>query len=408
MKNTSKKSFFTQIFQSELAGGAVLFAAALLAVATANSSDFAGLYERFLNAPVGIILGGHQLSFSAAHFINDGLMAVFFLMVGLEIKREFVEGELSSRSQALLPAIAALGGMIVPALIYTAFNYDDATAMRGWAVPTATDIAFSLGVLSLLGSRVPLSLKIFLTAVAVIDDLGAIAIIAFFYTQNLNTPFLMLALFVILYLFVLNKNNIHIRLPYAIGFILLWTCLLQSGVHATLAGVATALAVPARRKTPDEDPLLVKLEHDLYYVVTFIILPVFAFANAGVKLQGITLSSLAAPIPLGILLGLFIGKIIGIGGAVFLCVKTGISSLPKNCSWSALISVACLCGIGFTVSLFIGNLGFQDPAIINQVKIGVLCGSILAGVTGLLLLRFVAFRAPNPPPPAVPSERFSV
>lgn len=390
MRNTYDA--FLRFFRGEVIGGIVLFLAALLAIFVANADSLSAYYEHWLHAPIGLLIGEQQFSLSLAHFINDGLMAVFFLLVGLEIKREMLTGELSTKASASLPAIAAGGGMLVPALIYVFFNWGDAETLRGWAIPTATDIAFSLGVLSLLGKRVPVSIKIFLTAVAVIDDLGAIAIIALFYTANLSVAPLFLALIVIFCLFLLNRNGIVSRLPYMVGFLLLWVCLLQSGVHATLAGVAVAMAIPLRVKGTAPPPLIA-LETDLHHLVIFIILPLFAFANAGVNFAGMSLASLAAPVPLGIGLGLIVGKSIGITAAVWLALKIGVSAMPRGCSWSAIVGVAFLCGIGFTVSLFIGNLAFGDNvALINSVKIGVLAGSFVAGLAGFLFLRFVAFR----------------
>lgn len=314
-----------------------------------------------------------------------------YLLVGLEIKRELVEGELSSRAQAMLPAVAAAGGMAGPALIYAFFNWDDSIAMRGWAIPTATDIAFSLGVLSLLGKRVPLALKVFLLAVAVIDDLGAIAIIAVFYTSDLSTVPLLLSLLIIVGLGTLNRYEVCSRTPYLLLGGILWVCVLQSGVHATLAGVAVAFTVPLRMTGNKKSPLP-KLEHDLHTMVTFLILPLFAFANAGVNFSGLSPSVLLNPLPLGITMGLLAGKAIGITGTVWLMVKSGAATLPRDCSWLAMMGLSLLCGIGFTVSLFIGNLAFAEGNLdmVNFVKLGVIFGSSIAGVLGYLMLRFIA------------------
>ncbi|MCH9758668.1 MAG: Na+/H+ antiporter NhaA [Proteobacteria bacterium] len=396
MANANNHNAFLRFFKSEAAGGAILFAAALFAIIAANTETLAEWYEHFKHLPVGITFGDGNYSFSLAHFVNDGLMAVFFLLVGLEIKREFLTGELSNRQQALLPAFAAAGGMAVPALIYAGFNWGDSVAMRGWAIPTATDIAFSLGVLSLLGARVPLAVKVFLTAVAIIDDLGAIAIIAVFYTDTLHFGALGMAVLMIFVLFWMNR---HVRTisPYMLAFIVLWACVIQSGIHATLAGVAVALAVPLRvgesgSEKQQSSPPLITMEHNLHSVVTFLIVPLFAFVNAGVSFRDVSTSMLFNSIPLGITLGLLIGKVIGISAAVWLAIKLGVAAMPNGCRWPGMVGISMLCGIGFTVSLFIGNLSFSDEALINLVKIGVLLGSTAAGICGFLLLRFFAFR----------------
>lgn len=390
MSSPSRHHPFLHFFHGESAGGAVLFAAALFAVVAANTAALSEWYAHFQHIPIGFVFGAGEYRLSLAHFVNDGLMAIFFLLVGLEIKRELLLGQLSSRKEAMLPAAAAAGGMALPAAIYAAFNWGDAAALRGWAIPTATDIAFSLGVLSLLGKRVPLSVKVFLTAVAIIDDLGAIAIIAFFYTDTLHFGALGMAGLVLLALSIMNRRVYTIS-PYMVAFIALWACMIQSGVHATLAGVAIALFVPLR--TPGERrSTLVTMEHNLHTVVTFLIVPLFAFVNAGVSFRDVSPDMLANSIPLGITLGLVVGKVIGISAAVWLAVKTGIGAMPAGCGWNGIIGIAMLCGIGFTVSLFIGNLSFTDAALINLVKIGVLLGSTIAGIGGFLWLRFLAFR----------------
>lgn len=388
-------------FQLEIAGGTVLFVAALLALVAANTELTREWYAHFLHIPVGAVVGEKTHTLSMSHFINDGLMAVFFLLVGLEIKRELIIGELSSRSRALLPALAAVGGMAGPALIYSMFNWGDEVIMRGWAIPTATDIAFSLGVLALLGKRAPFSLKIFLLAIAIIDDLGAIAIIALFYTSDLAAVPLLLSGVVICAMFMLNKYSVCSRVPYMLLAVVLWVCVLQSGVHATLAGVATAFAIPLRVREGQKSPLPA-LEHDLHTLVTFYILPLFAFANAGVSFAGLAVGDLFQPLPLGIIVGLLLGKAIGITGASWLAVKSGLAQLPQGCSWLAVGCLSLLCGIGFTVSLFIGNLAFVNSHVelINFVKLGVLVGSAIAGVTGYLLLRFFAFGDLPPAPDA--------
>jgi NhaA family Na+:H+ antiporter len=319
-------------------------------------------------------------------WVNDLWMAVFFFLVGLEIKREFVEGELASRSQAVLPAVAALGGMVVPALIYAAINHQDGMALRGWAIPAATDIAFAIGIVMLLGARVPASLKIFLTAVAIIDDLGAIVVIALFYTQQLSLPMLAAAGICLLALLALNRAGVARIDVYVLVGLLLWLCVLKSGVHATLAGVATALFVPMRDRH-GASPLQA-VEHGLHPWVAFLVLPVFAFVNAGVSLQGLSFAALLEPIPLGIAGGLLLGKAVGVFGTSWLLIRLGFAQRPAGADWQQFFGVCVLCGIGFTMSLFIGGLAFAglDAAYETQVKLGVLSGSLLAGVLGALIL----------------------
>ena len=384
---------------SESAGGIVLAIAAIVALIV-NNSALAPLYERFLQMRVELRFANDWLVLSKPWllWVNDLWMAVFFFLVGLEIKREVLAGELASLKQAALPAVAAIGGMIVPALIYVALNHADAVALRGWAIPTATDIAFALAVLMLLGSRVPASLKIFLTAVAIIDDLGAIAVIALFYTAQLSLPMLLAAGAGIVLLFVLNRAGVKRIGPYAIVGLIVWVCVLKSGIHATLAGVATALAIPlngnergSRRAGEAEvhgaSPLEAA-EHALHPWVAFAVLPMFAFVNAGVSLQGVSLATLAQGIPLGIALGLVVGKAIGVFGAAWLLVRFAGARLPAGASTRQFFGVCVLCGIGFTMSLFIGGLAFtgQVAAYETQVKLGVLCGSLLAGLLGTALL----------------------
>ena len=384
---------------SESAGGIVLAIAAIVALVV-NNSALAPLYERFLQMRVELRFANDWLVLSKPWllWVNDLWMAVFFFLVGLEIKREVLAGELASLKQAALPAVAAIGGMIVPALIYVALNHADAVALRGWAIPTATDIAFALAVLMLLGSRVPASLKIFLTAVAIIDDLGAIAVIALFYTAQLSLPMLLAAGAGIVLLFVLNRAGVKRIGPYAIVGLIVWVCVLKSGIHATLAGVATALAIPlngnergSRRAGEAEvhgaSPLEAA-EHALHPWVAFAVLPMFAFVNAGVSLQGVSLATLAQGIPLGIALGLVVGKAIGVFGAAWLLVRFAGARLPAGASTRQFFGVCVLCGIGFTMSLFIGGLAFtgQVAAYETQVKLGVLCGSLLAGLLGTALL----------------------
>ena len=391
-----------KFFRADASGGILLFAAALLALAVENSTAGHAWREHLLHAPVGVV-AGESFTLSVEHFVNDALMAIFFLLVGLEIKREFMEGALSSRSRAILPAVAAVGGMIGPAAIYAAINWGDAENMRGWAVPVATDIAFTLGVLSLLGKRVPVEVKVFLTAIAVIDDLLAIAIIALFYAAKLDAVMLALAGVVLLGMRMMNHRGVTHLAPYLILGAVLWIFVLRSGVHATLAGVATAMCVPLRtpghrppmeeRRKNATEPPLIRLEHDLNNFVTFFILPLFAFINAGVNFTGLSWSALLEPVPLGIALGLVFGKTIGIFGTTWAAVRFGWGALPSGANWPAVFCVAILCGIGFTVSLFIGNLGFGDAGAdkINSMKLGVLAGSTAAGVLGFMALRYIAY-----------------
>ena len=320
-------------------------------------------------------------------WVNELWMAVFFFLVGLEVKREFVEGELSSRSQAMLPAAAALGGMLVPAGIYALINAGDAVALRGWAIPAATDIAFALGIVMLLGSRVPSSLKVFLTAVAIFDDLGAIVVIAVFYTADLSLSVLGLAAVGIVCLFILNRIGVRRADVYIVVGLAIWVCVLKSGIHATLAGVATALAIPMEDK--DGAPLAGALEHGLHPWVAFAVLPMFAFANAGVSLAGLSPGSLLNAIPLGIAAGLVVGKAVGVFGTSWLMIRTGLAAAPAGATSRQLFGVCVICGIGFTMSLFIGSLAFEglDPSYETQLKFGVLAGSLIAGILGTLILR---------------------
>ena len=373
--------------RAEWAPGAVLAAAAAAALWISNS-PWSAQYEAWRALPGELRVGGDLLLLSKplGVWVNDLWMAVFFFLVGLEIKREWLEGELATPRQAALPAVAALGGMAAPALIYLAVNHGDATALRGWAIPAATDIAFALGVLSLLGRRVPGSLKVLLTAVAIIDDLGAIAIIALFFTDHIAPLMLAAAAGCLFLLWLLNRAGVASVAVYALLGLLLWVCVLKSGLHATLAGVMTALAVPirdARGRSP-----LKAVEHGLQPWVAFFILPVFAFANAGVSLHGVTPASLTQSIPLGIALGLVAGKAIGVYASLWAMVRWGGASRPAGASWRQCLGLALLCGIGFTMSLFIGGLAFEGlgPDYGLRVKLGVLCGSLLAGLLGVAVL----------------------
>ena len=379
-----------QFLALESAGGIVLGAAAAVALILANS-PFGSLYARFLDLPMAVQVGGFLLKKPLLLWINDGLMAVFFLLVGLEVKREVLEGGLSEPSRAVLPVLAAIGGMIVPAAIYVMLNWGDAQALRGWAIPTATDIAFALGVLSLLGPRVPPSLRIFLLAVAIIDDLGAILIIAIFYTGGVSWVALVLAGGGILALAVFNLAGVTQRAPYILGGIFLWVCVLKSGIHATLAGVVVGMAVPLR--TMRAGSPLIRLEHDLHPWVAFGVLPAFAFANAGVTLAGITMADLVHPVELGVVFGLIIGKPLGVAASVWAATRFGLAKLPENAEWRQIYGLALLTGIGFTMSLFIGGLAFPAEGYNVDIRIGVLIGSLFSAICGYLLLRTARFAA---------------
>jgi NhaA family Na+:H+ antiporter len=376
---------FKEFFKLESASGLILLFAATIALVISNSS-FAPLYFTTLQKYISLGIGNLSLKLSVIHWINDVLMTVFFFLVSLEIKREIVQGELSNPKQALLPIIGAVGGMAVPAAIYIMININSPETLNGWAIPSATDIAFSLGVLSLLGKRVPISLKIFLTALAIIDDLGAIVIIAFFYSGNVEIYYLLLMLAALLVLVALNKFNITSFIPYFFIGVLLWEFTHQSGIHATIAGVLLALLIPHDKQDKNKS-LLLKLEHGIAPYVAFGIMPIFAFANAGVSLDGISFSSLLNPVPLGILCGLFFGKQIGVFLFAYISVKLNFAQKPNNSNWMALYAVSVLTGIGFTMSLFVGNLAFANsPMYLDGVKIGVLCGSLLSTVVGYFLL----------------------
>ena len=387
IKNLSKP--FKWFFQLEAASGLVLLLAAIIALIISNS-NFNELYFDTLEQYLFIGINEFGLKLSVHHWINDALMAIFFFFVTLEIKREFIQGELSNLKKALLPIIAAIGGMLVPALFYIALNYDNSETLNGWAIPSATDIAFSLGVLSLLGSRVPISLKIFLTALAIIDDLGAILIIAFFYSGDLSISYLSLILISYICLLMLNKFGIKKFFPYLIIGVFMWFFTFKSGIHATIAGVLLASTIPHRNKDKDFS-LLIKIEHAISPYVAFMIMPLFAFANAGVSLQGLTFSSILLPVPLGILAGLFFGKQIGVMLFSYVSVKLKMAQMPDRSTWSSLYGVSILTGIGFTMSLFVGNLAFvENPQYIDGVKIGVLSGSLLSTLFGYFLLLLTA------------------
>ena len=376
---------FKWFFKLQAASGLILLVSAIFALIISNSS-ISSLYFETLDKYIFIGLNNFGLKLSILHWINDVLMAIFFFFVTLEIKREFIHGELSSIKQAILPIIAAVGGMLFPALIYVYVNFGNAETLNGWAIPSATDIAFSLGVLSLLGSRVPISLKVFLTALAIIDDLGAIVIIAFFYSGDLSVFNLSLMLISFVGLLTLNKFGVKIFIPYLIIGILLWHFTHESGIHATISGVLLACTIPHRKKEKDFS-LLIKLEHAISPYVAFGIMPLFAFANAGVSLDGISFSSLLLPVPLGILLGLFIGKQLGVFLFSYVSIKLGFAQMPNNSNWIELYGVGILTGIGFTMSLFVGNLAFiENTQYIDGVKLGVLSGSLLSTLSGYFLI----------------------
>ena len=376
---------FKWFFKLEAASGLLLLISAVIALIISNS-DYSTLYFETLETYLFIGINNFGIKLSVLHWINDALMAAFFFFVTLEIKREFLQGELSNRKQALLPIIAAIGGMLVPALIYIYINFQNTVTLNGWAIPSATDIAFSLGVLSLLGSRVPLSLKVFLTALAIIDDLGAIVIIAFFYSGDLSVTYLSLLLLTFISLLMLNKLNIKKFLPYLILGLVLWFFTHESGIHATISGVLLATVIPHRKKEKDFS-LLTKVEHKISPYVAFGIMPLFALANAGVSLDGVNLNSLLTPVPLGILLGLFVGKQIGVFIFSIVSIKLKIAQMPNNSNWVSLYGVGVLTGIGFTMSLFIGNLAFANNIqYMDGVKIGVLSGSLLSTLVGYFLL----------------------
>ncbi len=378
-------SSFKWFFKLEASSGLVLLFSAIIALFISNS-NYANLYFNTLNQYLFIGINDFGLKLSILHWINDALMAIFFFFVTLEIKREFIQGELSNIKQAMLPIMGAIGGMLVPALVYVFINFGDESTLNGWAIPSATDIAFSLGVLSLLGSRVPLSLKVFLTALAIIDDLGAILIIAIFYSGDLNIKYLSLMIVAFFMLVALNKFNIKKFLPYLIVGIFLWDFTHNSGIHATIAGVLLAMTIPHRNKEKDFS-LLIKLEHGISPYVAFGIMPLFAFANAGVSLEGLSFTSLLDKVPLGIVLGLFLGKQIGVFLFSYISIKLKFAQMPTNSNWYNFYGVGVLTGIGFTMSLFVGNLAFvENIQYMDGVKIGVLTGSLLSTLFGYFLI----------------------
>lgn len=382
-------SFIASFLKMESAAGLLLMFAALVAIVCANS-PLQSLYALFLDVPVEIRVGPLEIAKPLLLWINDGLMAVFFFLVGLELKRELVEGELSERKKVVLPGVGAIGGMLVPAAIYAYFNSADPVAMQGWAIPAATDIAFALGVLALLGSRVPTSIKIFLTSLAIFDDIGAIIIIAIFYTSKISLPALGIAAACIIVLLQLNRRNTTSKSPYLLVGAIMWIATLKSGVHATLAGVIVAMFIPMRSKQDPSISPLKSLEEDLHSIVAFFVLPVFAFANAGINLQGVGMAQVMHAVPTGIAAGLFVGKQVGIFGLCWLAVKLGLASLPRGVNWLALYGTAALCGIGFTMSLFIGSLAFEETGVnlLFDERLGIIIGSLASGIVGYVVLRF--------------------
>jgi NhaA family Na+:H+ antiporter len=380
--------FLARFLKQESAGGILLVGAALLAILLANS-PLNTYYVLLIDTPVAIQVGALEIAKPLLLWVNDGLMAIFFLLVGLELKREFLEGELSEKKNIVLPALGALGGMSVPAAIYIFLNYDDPIAVDGWAIPVATDIAFALGVLALLGPRVPISLKIFLTSLAIFDDIGAILIIAFFYTSKISIEALIIAAICVAVLFYLNRRGFVDKSVYLAVGVVLWVAFLKSGVHATLTGVLLAMFIPNRPADLSGTSPLKSLESDLHAAVAFIILPVFAFMNAGVDLAGSGLAQVLHGVPLGIALGLFIGNQVGVFCLCWLGIKLRFAALPQGVSWASLYGAATLCGIGFTMSLFISSLAFEESGVNRMFdeRLGIIAGSLASGILGYLILR---------------------
>jgi NhaA family Na+:H+ antiporter len=381
-------NFIRRFLKMEAAGGIILMFAAMAAMVIANT-PLATHYQLLIDTPVAVQVGAFKIAKPLLLWINDGLMAIFFFLIGLELKRELLEGELSSKANVILPGIGALGGMLIPALIYVAFNQGDPVAMKGWAIPAATDIAFALGILTLLGSRVPVSLKIFLTSLAIFDDIGAILIIAIFYTEKISFGALAIVALSILVLFILNKKRIESRSIFRIIGVVMWVAMLKSGIHATLAGVILAMFIPMKSHDNPEFSPLKTMEHDLHSAVAYIILPIFAFTNAGVRVVGMSADQLWHSVPLGIALGLFFGKQLGIFGFVWAAVKLKLIKLPSAFSWKALYGIAALAGIGFTMSLFIGSLAFEETGVnlLFDERLGIVLGSLFSGLVGYFVLR---------------------
>lgn len=387
MRN-SEETFITRFLKLETSGGIILMLATVAALVLANT-PLESMYALLIDTPIEIRIGTFEISKPLLLWINDGLMAVFFFLVGLELKRELVEGELSDRRKIILPGVGAIGGMLVPALIYIFFNAGDEIALKGWAVPAATDIAFALGILSLLGSRVPTSIKIFLTSLAIFDDIGAIVIIALFYTEKISITALVIVACCIPVLVFLNRRNVESKSFYVLIGIIMWVAMLKSGVHATLTGVILAMFIPMKSKTELDYSPLKSIEHDLHVPVAYLILPIFAFANAGIRVIGMGFEEIFHGVPLGIALGLFFGKQVGIFGLCWLAIRLKFTSLPDGISWGALYGAAALCGVGFTMSLFIGSLAFEETGVnlLFDERLGIILGSLASGIVGYLVLR---------------------
>lgn len=383
---SSQESFISKFFRLESAGGILLMFAALLAIILANT-PLRPLYALLIETPVEIRIGALEVAKPLLLWINDGLMAVFFFLVGLELKRELVEGELSDKRNIILPGLGAVGGMVIPALLYSYFNSGDPVAMKGWAIPAATDIAFALGILSLLGSRVPVSIKIFLTSLAIFDDIGAILIIAVFYTANISVEALVVVACCIPVLAFMNIRNTASKSMYILVGVIMWVATLKSGVHATLAGVVLAMFIPMKSADGSHSPLK-DMEHDLHFAVAFFVLPIFAFANAGISLEGVGIEQVMHNVPLGIALGLFVGKQVGVFGFCWLGVQLKLTSLPKGMNLGSLYGAAALCGVGFTMSLFIGSLAFEETSVnlLFDERLGIILGSLASGIIGYLVL----------------------
>jgi len=387
-RNELNNNFIADFLRLESAGGILLIAAAGLAILFANT-PLASAYQALLSVPVEVRVGNLEIAKPLLLWINDGLMAIFFFLVGLELKRELVEGELSDPRKLILPGVGAIGGMLVPALIYVGFNWNNSVALQGWAIPAATDIAFALGILALLGSRVPTALKVFLTSLAIIDDIGAIVIIAIFYTAQLSIQALLIVIACLPVAWWLNRRNVVDHSPYLLIGVIMWVAMLKSGVHATLAGVIMAFFIPLHDiSDPGHSPLK-ELEHDLHAIVAFFVLPVFAFVNAGIDLRGISADQVFHAVPIGIALGLFLGKQLGIFGMCLLAVKMGLTKLPREMSLTALYGTSVLCGLGFTMSLFIGSLAFEQTGVdlLFDERLGIIAGSLASGILGYLVLR---------------------
>jgi len=395
--DNNQTSFISDFIKFESSSGIILFFAAALALVFANT-PWHTYYDLLLDTPVEIRIGALIIAKPLLLWINDGLMAVFFFLVGLELKRELIEGELSDKRNIILPGLGAIGGMAAPALIYVYFNAGDSVAIDGWAIPAATDIAFALGVLALLGSRVPPSIKIFLTSLAIFDDIGAIIIIAIFYTAKISVTALVVVACCILILIILSRMRIEAMSIYILFGVIMWAAMLKSGVHATLSGIVLAMFIPLKSRIKKNFSPLKEMEHELHHVVGFIVLPVFAFANAGISFSGVGIEQLLHSVPIGIALGLFLGKQFGIFGICWLAIRLNLAKLPSGMTWSSLYGTAALCGIGFTMSLFIGSLAFEDSGInkLFDERLGIIIGSIASGITGYLILKVSLRSKPAP------------